>query len=387
MEPLSVSQYLDRLNLKLKAEKAKIVGEVSGLKLHQNGHYYFSLLDKTDQSKIDCVIWRSSYRLFGVELTDGLQVISTVAPNIYKLNGRISFIVESIEHAGEGALKIAYEKLKKKLEEEGLFSISRKKEIPAYPQKIGVITSKTGAVIHDFNTNLGKYGYKVLLADSRVEGQDALRDLLSAVETLRKEDLDVLVIIRGGGSLEAFQAYNNEVFVRAIALFPVPVITGLGHDKDAPLVSFVSDKNVSTPTAVANLLNSSWLEALSLISSYQERIFSYFQSEIIDAFRKAEDTMFREADRMEFTLKQTRTNLSLFLKDILRGFEIKTDNLKDLLRQGEKTINFSSPERLLSSGYSIVRNNGKILRKKRDVKVGDTLETQVLDGMIESKVI
>jgi exodeoxyribonuclease VII large subunit len=387
MEPISVSQYLDRLNLKLKSEKAKIVGEVSGLKLHQNGHYYFSLLDKSDQSKIDCVIWRSNYRLFGVELKDGIQVISSVSPNIYKPNGRISFIVDSIELAGEGALKMAYEKLKKKLSEEGLFSETRKREIPKYPHRIGVITSRTGAVIHDFNTNLGKFGYKILLADSRVEGQDALKDLLSALNTLKKEKIDVLVIIRGGGSLEAFQAYNNEVFVREVATFPVPTITGLGHDQDAPLVSFVSDKNVSTPTAVANLLNFSWQEALSQVSLYQERIFSYFQASIFDAFRLAEDTMFREAERIGYDIQRISDSLLQSERDLGRGFNQIIQNLETFLKDAEKTIEFGSPEGQLKRGYSIISHNGKVVRKIKDVKVGDDLNLRLSDGMIESKVI
>jgi exodeoxyribonuclease VII large subunit len=259
---VTVSQYLDKLNTTLKGEKEKIIGEVSGMQLHQSGHLYFSLLDKADRSKIDCVIWKSKYDMYGKIIQNGTEILATVVPNIYKPWGKLSAQVEVVELVGEGALQVAYEKLKKKLELEGLFAEERKRKLPEYPHKIGVITSKTGAVINDFLTNIGKFGYEILFVDSKVEGAEATPDLLSAVKTLKGKDIDVLVIMRGGGSLESFQAFNNEVLVRAVAEFGVPVITGIGHDKDAPLVSMVSDRNVSTPTAVANLLNSGWNEAL-----------------------------------------------------------------------------------------------------------------------------
>ncbi len=382
-ETLTVSQYLDRINAKLKTESARIIGEVTGLKLHQNGHYYFSLLDKEDQSKIDCVIWRSNYKLFGVELKDGIEVTASVTPNIYKLNGRISFIVSSIELVGEGALKIAYEKLKKKLELEGLFAEERKREIPNYPQKIGVITSKSGAVINDFLTNIGKFGYEIYFVDSKVEGADAIKDLLSAVSTLKTKDIDVLVVMRGGGSLESFQAFNNEVLVREVATFPVPVITGIGHDKDLPLVSFVSDKNVSTPTAVANLLNSSWRDALSLVKLSEEKILSSFASSLSEKKFFIENSVVR----MERGIKMVSDDLKRSTEAIFRGFTLLLENTGEFLKQSGKTLELLNPTRQLAQGYSIIKYKGKVLKSKKNVKKGDELELLVSDGIINSQII
>lgn len=384
IDAIPVSKYLERLNATLKTESANIIGEVSGLKLHQNGHFYFSILDKTDQSKIDCVIWRSNYKLFGIELADGLEIIVSVVPNVYKLNGRLSFIVGALELVGEGALQIAYEKLKSKLQAEGLFLESRKREIPKYVQRIGVITSKSGAVINDFLSNIGKFGFEILFVDSKVEGQDAIRDLLSAVETMKTKNIDVLVIMRGGGSLESFQAFNNEMLVKAVANFPVPVLTGIGHDKDAPLVSMVSDKNVSTPTAVANLLNFGWNEVLSKVNLFEEKIFSHFQSSIFDAFRIAEDTMLREAERIESGIRRTSDNLNIYAKELVRGFGLVSGNVSDFLKQSTKTIEFGNPERQLSKGYSIVKVKGKVLRSVKNVKSGELLDITVSDGIIRS---
>jgi len=187
----------------------------------------------------------------------GMEIIVDGMPSIYAPSGRFNFQVNTIELVGEGALKLAYDKLKKKLEDEGLFGIARKKEIPELVQKIGLITSETGAVIHDFLNNIGKYGFQIKFFNSRVEGQLATADLLKGIKYFENQDIDVLVIIRGGGSLESLQAFNNEVLVRRIAEFEKPVICGIGHDKDVPLCALVADLLVSTPTAVTTVLNKS----------------------------------------------------------------------------------------------------------------------------------
>jgi len=197
--------------------------------MSSRGHVYFSLKDEKDGALINCIIWKSRYAVYGVELKEGVKIIASGYPEIYAPSGRISFIAETIELAGEGALKKAYEKLKKKLAAEGLFEEERKRPLPKYPEKIGVVTSRQGAVLADFLNNLGKFGFKIKMIDSRVEGQLAVADLLLSIKSFQKQDIDALVIIRGGGSLESHLAFNNEMLVRAIADFPVPVIAGIGH--------------------------------------------------------------------------------------------------------------------------------------------------------------
>jgi len=409
LQIISVSQYLDKLNVTLKGERAKILGEVSGVQEYPGRSYmYFSIKDSKDGSSIKCFMWKNDYKISGVLLRDGLEVIITAYPSIYKPNGGISMQVEMVEMVGEGALQIAYEKLKKKLEAEGLFQLDRKREIPMYPQKIGVITSKSGAVINDFLTNIGKFGFQIKFVDSRVEGQDAIKDLLSAIKTLKKEDIEVLVIMRGGGSLESFQAFNNEVLVRAVADFPVPVLTGIGHDKDAPIVSLVSDKNVSTPTAVATLLNASWSEALSEVRFDEEKIFSKYNSLlrdkqfliensqtniensfniIFDKFRRAEETLFRAVHKIDFAISEINKNIKKEAKDIERGFSLLVSSFKDALIQQWKSIEQGSPERQLKRGYSITRSKGKIVRSVKNVKKGDDLDILLSDGIINTKLI
>jgi exodeoxyribonuclease VII large subunit len=316
--------------------------------------------------------------------------------------------VSFVELVGEGALKRVYDELKKKLESEGLFAESRKREIPVYPHRIGVITSKSGAVIHDFLSNLDKFGYQVLFIDSKVEGADAIQDLLKSVQTLESKELDVLVMMRGGGSLESFQAFNNELLVRAVARFPVPVITGIGHDKDAPLVSMVSDMNVSTPTAVAHALNASWNEALSKVRLSEEKIFVPFQSrlkdvhfsiengevtiqnrftELLSVFTQAEETVKHSLSRIDSGITRIKETISQKSKELSRGFSLVFSQVAETIKQSEKVIDMSSPIRQLSRGYSIVKSDGRILRSIKHIKKGDRLDIMVSDGRIESQII
>lgn len=383
-EILTVSQYLDKINSVLKSERANILGEVTGVQEYPGRSYlYFSVKDSKDSSTIKCFMWKRDYVVSGVNLKDGLEVVVSAYPSIYKPNGGLALQVESVELVGEGALQIAYENLKKKLESEGLFSQDKKRSIPMYPHKIGVITSKSGAVINDFLTNIGKFGYDIIFVDSKVEGQDAIRDLLSAVKTLSTKDIDVLVVMRGGGSLESFQAFNNELLVRAIADFPIPVITGIGHDKDAPLVSMVSDINVSTPTAVANLLNTSWRDSISLVKLSEERIFSKFSSNL------AEKNFFIENSvvRMEKGMSSVKNTFKDMQDQILRSFSDLIDQTSNFLSQSAKTIELVDPKRQLSQGYSIIKSKNGVIKSKKDVKLGDKLELLVSDGIIDSQVI
>ncbi len=406
---VTVSKYLDHVNGVLRSERAKIIGEISGVQMYEGRSYlYFSIKDSKDGSTIKCFMWKNDFKISGVTIADGMEVIVTAYPNIYKPNGGLTLQVELVELVGDGALKIAYDLLKNKLEMEGLLSDSRKRTIPDYPTRIGVITSKSGAVINDFLTNIGKFGYEISFVDSKVEGQDAIKDLLHAIKTLVKKDLDVLVIMRGGGSLESFMAFNNEMLVRAVAEFPVPVLTGIGHDKDISLVSLVSDKNVSTPTAVAGLLNSTWMSALAMIHLAEEKIMSQFQtglrdsqyvlenSEVViekrfvtlfDTFRRAESTLVHALVRIETQIMRVFDLIRTSEKEISRDFEGLISHTQDVILQSAKSIEMSNPERQLSRGYSIVKSGGRVVRKIEDASQGAKLDIQVSDGIIASKVL
>ncbi len=402
----SVSEYIDILNVGLKKHKAKIIGEVSDVNFGPTGHVYFDLKDDKGRSRLKCVIFKRSYDIYGVELKDGVKIISLGQPNVHKEYG-FKFIAETIEYAGEGILKKEYEKLKKKLTKEGLFKEEKKRLLPAYPQKIGVITSLKGAVIADFSNNLRKFGFKVKMIDSRVEGQAAVIDLLSSVETFMRQDIEVLIIMRGGGSLESLIAFSNEKLVRKVANFPVPVVTGIGHHKDVPLVALAADISVSTPTATANILNESWEKSILLLEKYEREMVNNYENSLENVYlliNQSIEKIQNEGNLIIEKYKEIKSNLKIAFRDF-RNSLLNTkhglrntwsgllNKLKSLLlvinqqlKSIEKTIESNNPERQLRLGYSIATIAGRIIRRTKDVKVGKEMNLKVIDGVIVSKI-
>ena len=387
LEPIfSVSEYIEFLNINLrKIGTAKITGEVTKLTISSNGHVYFFIKDKSGKGVLDCIIWKNNYALCGVRLEEGKEVILSGYPDVYPLSGRFSFKVNTIELKGEGALKKAYEELKNKLENEGIFDRARKKKIPMFPERIGVITSKQGAVIHDFLNNIGKYGFKIQMIDSRVEGQEAIKDLLSAIRTFKKKNIDVLVVIRGGGSLESLQPFNNEALVREIVDFPVPIIAGIGHDKDAPLFTLAADVSESTPTAVANLLNESWDQALLFLERYERDIIGRYEM-ILDDYKEIENKLKISFNNFKNALLNVKINLRNSAIKSFSGFKLLLSRVNQQLEHAEKIVSLNNPELQLALGYSIARCNGKIIRTVKNTRIGSKIDIQVTDGTINSEV-
>src|SRR3989344_2079832 len=275
---VSVSEYLDTLNGGLANFSGRVIGEVTEVQMYPGRAYlFYKIKDKENEAILTCFMGKRDYPLSGVALDVGVEVIVSGTPGIYKPYGRFSFNVKTVELVGEGALKKQYEKLKAQLDKEGLFAESKKRPLPLLPQRIGLITSKDGAAIGDFLANIGKFGFKITMIDSRVEGQLATKELLDSIRTFRSKDIEVLVLVRGGGSLESLLPFNNETLVREIASFPVPVLVGVGHEKDISLIGLAADVMVSTPTAAAQVLNESWKEAAMNVELSQRKILSSFE--------------------------------------------------------------------------------------------------------------
>jgi exodeoxyribonuclease VII large subunit len=359
----TVSEFIEVLNTFFKKEKVRMVGEISELKRAPSGHVYFSVKDKEAPGSLSCIIWSRNYDMCGIVLEVGMEVVMSGYPNIYPNSGKLSFVADTVELVGEGALKKAYEALKKKLDEEGVFAPARKRQIPEFVHKIGVITSREGAVIHDFVNNLGKFGFEVNLVDARVEGQQAVRSLLDAVHTLAKRDIEVLVIIRGGGSLESLQAFNNETLIREIVGFKVPVIAGIGHDQDVPLLALAADYMTSTPTAAAHLVSRSWEEAYARIREFANLL----------------DRIPLEIEKVRDKLERSWVNISSSFENALR------DDLQKV-ELAERTVRANDPERQLRLGYAIARNGGKVVSSVSKLKTGEKVEVQVSDGSFISEV-
>ena len=401
----SVSNYLDNINYRLSSVSAKIQGEISSFSF--KGHLYFSIKDKNDGSVLSCFMWSRDYELCGIEIVEGMEIAITGFPEIYKPTGKFTFRTRSIELVGEGALKKAYEELKKKLDGEGLFDESRKRMLPDYPQRIGLITSRDGAVINDFLNNIGRFGFKIKFIDSRVEGMLAVRELVSAVRYFQENPVDVLVIIRGGGSLESLQAFNNESLIREIVKLQMPIICGIGHDKDVPLLSYVADKAVSTPSIAAKEINRSWEHAVDRLENYENNILNSYSSIVREARFVLDDAsvklrgfyqdIFRKFEYCEQGIKNLFSNIGYVLKKdqerlgkipklLLYGFGKMTLQVAKDIDGHERMLNQNNPERQLKLGYSILMLGGKVVKSVKDVKSGDVLLSKLSDGNIESQV-
>jgi len=383
---LSISAYLKLLNGILNSFEARIVGEVSEVKISSVGHVYFSLKDKKDKSVLSCVVWNYDYKLCGVELKEGLEIVAKGIPDVYPPTGRLSFKAKTIQLMGEGELKKEYEKLKQKLEDEGLFDLSKKKEIPPFVKRVGIITSKQGAVISDFLNNLGRFGFQIKFIDSRVEGLEAVRDLLNSVKTIKKMEIDVLVIMRGGGSLESFLAFNNETLIREIASLPFPVIAAIGHDKDVPLLALAADKMVSTPTAAANLLNQSWQEAELELKSMEREIFNSFSGALRNLEYRTNNLFLKIKDKLEKVIALFKM-LEFRIKSVIpKILESEIDKMRNKLENIEKIINQNNPERNLKLGYCIANSKKGVIKNINDVKVEDIIDLKVYNGTINTQV-
>ena len=402
----SVSSYLDIVNNALWRLSARVKGEVMSFKI-QGSAIYMSIKDAKDESVMNVFMWLTDYEVAGIVMSEGLEVIVEGKSEIYKPTGRFSFRAQTLELVGEGALKAQYDALKKKLTLEGVFDLERKRALREFPERIGLITSKTGAVIHDFLNNLGKFFYKVRFANSRVEGASAVKDLLLALRYFAqlhaREPLDVLVLIRGGGSLESLQAFNNELVVRALIEFPVPVICAIGHDKDVPLAQLVADFAPSTPTAGTALLNESWSRAGTEIKMAERTMVSAMNRRFLEIRAEAKDneaflmnyfsTIFTLFQKHALALKAyvpllgaTLERMKKESEDAIRITGTRYKNalhkMDEILKRIALELEAHNPLRQLKLGYSILSQAGKVLRSVEGKQVGEHFEARLSDGTL-----
>lgn len=403
----TVSGFLNFLNTVLGERDVFIQGEVSSVQVHPSG-IYFTLKDKIDESILNCYVRPSTYERMGVQIEEGLEVKVSGIPNIYKPKGRLSFLVYSLELAGEGSLKKAYEMLKKKLAGEGLFE--RKRPLPEFITRIGIITSRTGAVIDDFRRNLELLGLQLYFYDARVEGARAVDDILGGIRwfNTHMDNLDILVIIRGGGSLEDLQAFNNELVARAVFGSKILTLCGIGHDRDVPIVSLVADRATSTPSIVAMTINETWNRLREDVPVFEQDLLYSFDavlSERRNYVRASVDQMLgymsqlflgynylkRELQKaliaIDTRVKDTEKRSLEMLGFACASFEQILAGLSRKLISYETYLGGVSPERNLKLGYSIIRNaKGGVVKSVEALTIGEKIVTKLYKGEFISKI-
>ncbi len=330
-----------------------LTGEVSNFKAHHSGHYYFSLKDKSSQ--ISSVMFRGSNRLLRFQLEDGLEVIAQGRVTVYEPRGNYQLVLDYIEPKGLGALQLAFEQLKKKLEAEGLFDASRKKSLPLFPRKIGLITSSTGAAIRDLIHVLKRRcpSVEILLIPVSVQGEKAAPEIAAAIEEMNTfEEIEVMIVGRGGGSLEDLWAFNTEKVARAIVASKIPVISAVGHEIDITLADYVADLRAATPSAAAELVMpvkeelklkiQGFREALQTLMRYffnaQREKFHFYKSHLKHPRKILEESLQR-VDELE--------------ERLILAWKRQWQHLHGSFVTFSQTLKALSPLAVLKRGYSI----------------------------------
>jgi len=408
---LSVSEFIKSLNEVLGSQRVIVQGETSKLSFYPYG-VYFNLKDKEKQAVLPCFIWSDRVNYLGFELKEGMEIQVEGFPRIYEAKGSFHFQVERINLVGEGALKQAFEALKKKLDKEGLFNVENKKSVPRFCQTIGLITSQYGkGAKPDFLKHLGNFGFQIYFYDVRVEGIYATEEIVNAIRWFNENlpKLDVLVITRGGGSWESLQAFNSESVARAIFASKIPIISGVGHESDVTIADLVADIRASTPTHAAKILSDPWKMAKTELREFYIAMNSNLNKVIKE--KKQALVFYKKNIEMNFNriLKVKRDKLKIFNLQLSAGSKIQ------LIKQslGQKLINLNNdfdrylkiiynsieaqkrklemanPELKLRQGYSLTfnLNSRKLIKSAQEIQEGDKLETKFYKGVSISRVI
>lgn len=364
-------------------------GEVSNFRRYASGHCYFTLKDKN--SVIKAVMFRGRAAELKFLPKDGDQVLAIGRIGVYERDGIYQLYVDIMIASGAGDLMVAYEKLKQKLELEGLFSSARKREIPTQPQRIGIITSQSGAAIHDIITVSKRRnpGVNLVFFPVKVQGEDAGGEIVKAINFMNKHNLaDVLIVGRGGGSIEDLWAFNEERVVRAIASSVIPVVTAIGHETDFTLADFASDRRAATPSQAAEIVVPNVRELLRHLEQLNQRniraVTAFFERNESKIIEISNALVLKEPDRWladkKIAVDNCLNRIFLSMNRIQQEFEHKYALLVTRL-------DASSPLNIMSRGYSIARKaDGTIIKTIDAVNIGESIETVTKDGFILSAV-
>ena len=415
--------YLQKIHLK---------GEISNFKRHTSGHLYLTLKD--EESRISAIMFRSAAASLKFTPEDGMNVLVTGRISVYPAGGNYQIYIDKMEVDGLGNLYVEFEKLKKKLQQEGLFDPAHKKEIPAFPRKIGIVTAPTGAAIKDILSTIKRRFpiCETILFPALVQGVSTASDVAKKIEIANTYDIDVLIVGRGGGSIEDLWAFNEEIVARAIYNSHVPVISAVGHEVDVTIADFVADKRAPTPTGAAEMAvptvsevkNIFVLKKNTLSSIIKERITianqelkklraSYILKNpmtlyevkmqkldsLTDALNK-DMTNYIAKKRLElqnyqknYVLQNPLNSYTKYFKDLENNQKVLKNKIEQILEKKTsdlqyiiQTLRLVNPLNILEKGYSLVKKDGHIIKSTQDIKNNDILDIKLYQGKLKVEV-
>ncbi|MDG4526633.1 exodeoxyribonuclease VII large subunit [Streptococcus suis] len=437
VEYLSVSHLTKYLKLKFDRdpylEKVYLTGQVSNFRKRPS-HQYFSLKD--DKAVIQATMWAGVYKNLGFELEEGMKINVIGRIQLYEPNGSYSIVIEKAEPDGIGALAIKFEQLKQALTQEGLFKEEFKQALPRFTKKIGVITSPSGAVIQDIITTVSRRfpGVEIVLYPTKVQGDGAAQEVVANIQRANeREDLDVLIVGRGGGSIEDLWAFNEEIVVRAIFESRIPIISSVGHETDTTLADFVADKRAATPTAAAELATPvTKADLLGYLNQQENRAYQAMTNRLKflrgQLEKISQSVMFRQPERLydgylqklDRLANQLQTRMkevysqqkqaSLLLNQRLQGLQLgrKVESFQERIIQQERLLKSNmaniydnkmakadkliealtmlDTSRIVARGYAMIRQDGRVIDSVENVQMGENLTIQMKDGQLDVEV-
>ncbi len=384
---ISVSEITSHIKRTLEEDfsQVKVIGEISNFKAHVSGHWYFTLKDSN--ASISCTMWRGINNYVFFTPQDGMKVILTGRITVYPPRGSYQLDAKSMKPAGEGELQKAFEELKNRLRDEGLFEEQYKKSIPVFPQTIGIVTGSDTAAFKDM-LSVAERRFplvKIIIAPAKVQGDGAAADITNQIEKLNKrKDIDVIIIGRGGGSLEDLWAFNEEIVARAIFNSKIPIISGVGHEIDFTIADFVADLRAPTPSAAMELATPNKDEIFAFISEFNYNNTNNISEKLSD-FKGQINTLiesfgFRNLTNIINNKKQTFDNYLFRIQVIISNLISKN---KNNLALQEKIISSNDIDHILSRGFAIVEQNNKIVKRKSQFISEKNFDLTFSDGKVK----
>lgn len=390
--------------------KIYLKGEISNFKAHTRGHFYFTIKD--ENTRINAIMFASSAAKVKVMPQDGMKVLVSGRISVYESTGSYQIYVDTLEEDGVGNLYVAFEELKKKLEKEGLFAEAHKKKIPRIPRKIGIITAPTGAAIKDILSTLKRRWplAETILFPSLVQGKEAAVDIVRNIELAKNYDLDVLIVGRGGGSIEDLWCFNEEIVARAIYDLDIPVISAVGHEIDFTISDFVADLRAPTPTGAAEMAVPNINDIVSLLNQLEIRLInsvnntlklrkeklekikeSFILKNPISMYEVKEEKFDNIYERLITSYKNiinvNKQNLILLENKLNNNVSRTLDNNKHKYLNIINKLEALNPLLTIKRGYTVTRLNGNVISSAKKIKKDDVIELEFQDGKQNAKVI
>jgi exodeoxyribonuclease VII large subunit len=366
-----------------------VKGEISNLKPSARGHVYFTLKDEDAAIRIN--LWASQAAKLRFDLKDGLEVYLTGKLNVYAPQGSISLVAQRIEPVGVGALELAFQQIKEKLTAEGLFDPAYKQDLPTFPERIGIVTSPTGAVIHDMLRVIRRKNpvVSVLLHPARVQGEGAAAEIAAAIEALNDpaHQLDLIIVARGGGSFEDLFCFSEEAVVRAVFNSRLPVVTGIGHEPDFPLSDAAADYTAATPTAAAELAVPDIAQWQGAIDAVQAFLLTQLQAQTNQAEERLDRAVCGLLEGVQLCVNSQAQQLAQTQSVLCREMAHVLEREQAAVAHWGDTLDAFSPLKTLARGYALPTRGGTVLTRQADFAPGQVFSLKVCDGSIECEVL